>query len=74
MTKIIDDETRLESHFQFGENWSNLVLQIDRRKLEAAVADVRSFIGDGLEGKDFLESDAAAAFRRWRLITSVRGP
>jgi len=55
MTKTLDDETRLESHFAFGENWSNLVARIDRRKVESAIADMRSFLGGGLEGRAFLD-------------------
>jgi SAM-dependent methyltransferase len=49
------DETSLETHFEFGENWSKLVAQIDVNKVEAAVRDIRSFMGGDLEGKEFLD-------------------
>jgi 2-polyprenyl-3-methyl-5-hydroxy-6-metoxy-1,4-benzoquinol methylase len=48
------DETHLKTHFGFGENWSRLVGQIDSQKLEVAVADIRSFLGE-LNGRDFLD-------------------
>jgi ribosomal protein L11 methylase PrmA len=49
------DETKLDSHFGFGENWSKLVKSIDERKLESAINDIRSFVGNGLENKSFLD-------------------
>jgi 2-polyprenyl-6-hydroxyphenyl methylase/3-demethylubiquinone-9 3-methyltransferase len=49
------DETKLDSHFGFGENWSKLVNSIDDRKLESAITDITSFVGNGLENKSFLD-------------------
>ena len=45
----------MDSHFGFGENWSKLVNSIDDRKLESAISDNMSFVGNGLENKSFLD-------------------
>ena len=48
------DETQLNSHFSFGKNWSKLIGQVDSRKLQAAIVDLRSFLGQ-CEGREFLD-------------------
>jgi SAM-dependent methyltransferase len=50
-----NDKTQLGTHFRFGENWSEFVEQIDVTKLNAAIEDIRSFIGGALWGKEFLD-------------------
>jgi 2-polyprenyl-6-hydroxyphenyl methylase/3-demethylubiquinone-9 3-methyltransferase len=48
------DETQLDSHFRFGENWATLLPQINPEKLASAVSDMKGFLGS-LEGRDFLD-------------------
>jgi 2-polyprenyl-6-hydroxyphenyl methylase/3-demethylubiquinone-9 3-methyltransferase len=48
------DETQLERHFGFGENWAKLIEQIDDQRLARAIEDIRSFVGD-LRGREFLD-------------------
>jgi len=47
-------ETTLEGHFQFGQNWSRLIDEINSQKLDAATRDMAGFLGR-LDGKDFLD-------------------
>jgi ribosomal protein L11 methylase PrmA len=49
------DETSLDSHFGFGKNWSKLIKEIDEKKLQSAIEDIKSFVGNGLVDKSFLD-------------------
>jgi len=49
------DETKLETHFGFGENWSKLIQQIDEKRLKNAIEDIQLFLKNGLEGRSFLD-------------------
>jgi 2-polyprenyl-6-hydroxyphenyl methylase/3-demethylubiquinone-9 3-methyltransferase len=73
------NERDLGAHFQFGENWSQLVQRIDENHLRYAISDISTFMGrDSLEGLSFLDVgcgsglSSLAAFRLGaRPVTSV---
>lgn len=50
------DETKLSSHFSFGENWRSFSDKIGPSEIDEAVRGLaKLFPGDGLKGKSFLD-------------------
>jgi SAM-dependent methyltransferase len=50
------DETALESHFAFGQNWADYATSVDTQQINEAIAGLRKLLGDyDLAGKRFLD-------------------
>lgn len=50
------DETALETHFAFGQNWANYATSVETQQINEAIAGLRKLLGDyDLVGKRFLD-------------------
>jgi 2-polyprenyl-3-methyl-5-hydroxy-6-metoxy-1,4-benzoquinol methylase len=51
----MNDLTKRETHFEFGQNWKAYATTIDKVRIDSAIDGLKKLFPDGLSGKTFLD-------------------